>query len=186
MKKQFLFTPTKTASLVLFGILGLHNLPYAQPSQQLVGDIPQENALVQEAELVEPSDEFVEFSGSFLRGDSTGNVVDVNRFSHGDFIPAGEYEADIYVNSQFKGNATLRYVEHEQRTILCLTPELETVLDLKPEAYHAVPNGEQACIAIQDRVKGHARFNLGQFRFDLTIPQALVVQRPRGWISPNQ
>lgn len=186
MKKQFLFTPTKTASLVLFGILGLHSLPYAQPTQQLLGDVPQENSLLQDGQLVEPSDEFVEFSSSFLRADGSGNTIDVNRFSYSDAVPAGEYQSDIYVNEQFKGQAKLRYVDQDKRAVLCLTPELKEVLDLKPEAYNTLADNTAGCISFQEGVKGHSRFNLGDFRFDLTIAQALVVQRPRGWISPNQ
>lgn len=188
MKTQPLFTLSKTACLVSFALLGAGSL-YAQPSDQLVGEIQPEQpavSLLDEPQFTEPADEFVEFSGSFLRGDSGGNQIDVSRFSYGDAIPAGEYDADIYVNGQHRGIAKLRYVDRDNRSILCLTPTLKSILDLKPEAYGSEASDGEQCVNAEEQIKGHSRFNLGEFRFDLTIPQALVVQRPRGWISPSQ
>lgn len=159
---------------------------YAQQEVQFVDEGNTSGVAVEESNLVSTFDEPVEFSSSFLYGDTSGGRIDVSRFSNGDAIPAGEYEADIYVNDQHRGVGKLVYVERDNDTVLCLTPTLRTLFDLKDEAYKEGAVAVDGCLSVADAVRGHHRFKLGNFRLDLTLPQALVVQRPRGYISPAQ
>lgn len=162
------------------------SIAYAQQDVQFVEEGNSTGVAVEESNLVSTFDEPVEFSSSLLRGDASGGKIDVSRFSRGDAIPAGEYEADIFVNGQPRGIGKLVYVERGNDTVLCLTPTLRALFDLKAEAYKEETQAVDGCLSVADAVRGHHRFQLGSFRFDLTLPQALVEQRPRGYISPLQ
>ena len=75
-----------------------------------------------------------EFDASLWGGGSVLGV-DFARFNQANAVLPGEYRADIWVNNQLKGHETLRFVDNsEGRAELCLTPELQDVLDLKSAA----------------------------------------------------
>lgn len=182
MYKQPIFRLSLIASLLCCGAA---NWAYAQDSR-LVGEQPIEGGSPDSVNLVAPQNEYVEFSSSFLRGENEVNKVDVSRFSHGDAIPAGEYDADIYVNEQHKGMAKLIYRDDGEKSILCLTPTLKAIFDLTAEGYANEVDEAVECVNAASAIKGQLRFDLGQFRLDLTIPQAWVVRRPQGYVSPAQ
>lgn len=64
-------------------------------------------------------DDFVEFSSSFLRSEKQENRIDVRRFGYADAVPSGEYDSDIYVNGEHKGTGKIRYIEQDNRSVLC-------------------------------------------------------------------
>lgn len=77
-----------------------------------------------------------EFNPVFLQHIPGENTIDVKRFSHGQPVPAGEYYSDIWLNGEWKGRAVLRFQRSSgmDRTFLCLTPDLLSLLDLNEDA----------------------------------------------------
>ncbi|WP_330981636.1 FimD/PapC N-terminal domain-containing protein [Gallibacterium anatis] len=55
--------------------------------------------------------DYVEFDPGFLYGTEAQKNIDIQRFSYGNPIPAGEYLADVYVNNELRGRITLQFVE---------------------------------------------------------------------------
>ncbi|HJF73502.1 MAG TPA: fimbrial biogenesis outer membrane usher protein [Gallibacterium anatis] len=133
--------------------------------------------------------DYVEFDSDFLYGSEAQKNIDIKRFSYGNPIPAGEYLADVYVNNELRGRITLQFVElSDQKSIgLCATPTLLTLLDLKSAAFSGKTHQVKQCRLFAPQVpEAKVNFDTGQLRLDVDIAQALVVQRPKGYISPAQ
>ncbi|EME8577334.1 fimbrial biogenesis outer membrane usher protein [Salmonella enterica] len=138
----------------------------------------------------------VEFDPVFLQHTHGSAVIDVRRFSQGNPVPAGEYSADVYLNGDRKGQGNLRFVAPRTaagETALCLTPELQGLLDLKRAAlrpaFLSAGRGESnaTCLLLAEAVPAaRVKFDLSILRLDVEVPQALVTVRPRGYLPPSQ
>lgn len=124
----------------------------------------------------------LEFNANFFGSEQ--DVGNLSRFSQSNYVPAGSYNVDVFVNGELKGRADVVYVETAaDKTSLCVTSELETLFDLKDEAYEKV-SGE-ACDFAEKRIpKAKVVLDQGTLALKLEIPQALTVVRPRGYIAP--
>lgn len=131
----------------------------------------------------------VEFDPRFLKtiGKST---IDVRRFSHGNPIPAGQYYADVYLNSEWKGRINLRYsdIGDAKGTDLCISPELLSIMDLVKEAMTVTKQSQNdTChLASESIPSAKMHFDLSTLRLTIEIPQAMIIARPRGYIAPAQ
>ena len=135
------------------------------------------------------SQETVEFDPIFLRGNGQRGL-DVSRFNRDNPVPAGEYESDIFVNNTWKGRASLRFVEHGSSgaSMLCLTDRLLRILDLEPDAVNTgkMGDGRTACVMATHAVPNATfKYRYDELRLDVSIPQAYLRLRPRGYISPD-
>lgn len=126
-----------------------------------------------------------EFDAS-LWGDGSVLGVDFARFNQKNAVMPGEYDADVWVNGIFKGSTKLRFVDNEETHVaeLCLTPQLQEVLDLESEAIEQ-EGEEENCIFIKQSVpRGEFSYNPGELKLEVKIPQALTIRRPRDYVSP--
>lgn len=136
------------------------------------------------------ANEYVEFDADFLFGSESKKNIDVQRFSYENAVPAGEYIADVYLNEKLLGRINIQYsdVPEQKRSVLCATENLLALLDLKSEAFADKPktiNGH--CHSFSELVpEATVNFDMGQLRLDVNIAQALITQRPQGYISPAQ
>lgn len=135
--------------------------------------------------------EDTEFDPNFLQRTSGNPVIDVKRFSYNNPVPAGQYYSDIYLNGEKKGQTNIQFIDKEKSgsATLCVTSELISLLDLTPNAlekFNKLENNND-CFSVEQSIPyAKKRFELSTLRLDIEIPQALVTQRPRGYISPNQ
>lgn len=85
--------------------------------------------------LPENPAEAVEFDSNWLVP-INGQTVDVSRFRFGNPIEAGEYDSEIWVNGNKRGNFRLKFDDIPEKPMsgLCFTPELFALLDLKKSA----------------------------------------------------
>lgn len=128
-------------------------------------------------------EEVVEFDASFFS--SGGEAMDVARFGRKDFVPAGSYDVDVFVNGELKGRSQLEYIEAaDNKTELCVTPQLAEVFDLRGEAFGTKQEGK--CQSPATYIP-EAKIKLDQsvLALKVEIPQALTVVRPRGYISQH-
>lgn len=123
----------------------------------------------------------VEFDPVFLSGGA--GSADLTRFSTGNHVLPGTYRVNLYLNGDLHGDETLRFEapapEADARP--CLSAELLARLGVAlPEAAHA-----DACVDLPTRIASAAvRFDTGEQRLDLSVPQASLRRRARGYVDP--
>lgn len=134
-----------------------------------------------------------EFDENFLRQGSQDTPIDISRFNQKNGVIAGQYPADVYVNDNYKGHLTLTFAEQSKQIVLCLTPELKTLLDLQRQAYSTrnleKVSGDEStqCLSAEAALsQAKVEFDTGLLRLNVNIPQALTIQRPRDYIAPIQ
>lgn len=136
--------------------------------------------------------EEVEFDNSFLHQEAGQKTIDSARFSTGNAItPGNYYNVDLYLNTEWKGKVDLTVADLHNKSEICLSPELLDLLDLKDEAIHTSTEQQEPednhCLSFANTIpEGKTDFDINELRFNVEIPQAYVVQRPRGYISPAQ
>lgn len=124
----------------------------------------------------------VKFNSSFIHGLS----VDVSRFYEGNPAPAGEYAVQVAVNGQSRGQRKVLFkpVKGNASAQPCFTYDELTHLGIKVMAKPEATDSEQ-CATVDEWVEGaHANYLSGDFYLDLVVPQAYMVQFPRGYTDP--
>ncbi|MDF3838546.1 fimbrial biogenesis outer membrane usher protein, partial [Cupriavidus basilensis] len=133
----------------------------------------------------------VEFNDQFLRQNG-GGPIDVSRFNKGNVALPGTYRADLYVNQTWLGRAevSVRQVGNDSRNV---QPCFDRVLlervgvdlvKLLPEAANRLADG--ACAPLPELVNaGTAEFDNGEQRLDISLPQAALKRRARGYVDPK-
>lgn len=131
--------------------------------------------------------EDAEFDVSFMPRRDGKAIIDVSRFTHGNPITAGRYNVDLWLNGVWKGRTDVQFLDNKKqgKVELCFTPVLSELLDLKSEAMKEKTSSND-CISFRSAVPAaHVRFDMSTLRLEVEIAQALVITRPRGWISPS-
>ncbi|MDQ8024214.1 MAG: fimbria/pilus outer membrane usher protein [Moraxellaceae bacterium] len=136
----------------------------------------------------------VEFNDAFF-AQGGGATVDISRFAKGNVTLPGTYLADLVVNEGFVGQ-----VEVSMRPVVaggddvqpCMSHELLDRLGvdlakLDPEALLRIEGGaEGACVTLPSLFPdATAVFDNGEQRLDVSIPQALLSRRARGYVDPK-
>ncbi|RQZ20890.1 fimbrial biogenesis outer membrane usher protein [Burkholderia sp. Bp9031] len=134
----------------------------------------------------------VEFDGAFMQN-RLGRDFDVSRFARRNVTAAGVYTADVHVGPDWIGRYDVRFVAAPDsgdarpcfdRTLLervgvdfgKLAPDVVARLD-----------GNDACLRIEEVVPGaSAAFDFTRQTLRLSIPQASLARKARGYVSPDQ
>lgn len=131
------------------------------------------------------------FEPSMISGEYS--VASLSAFDQGAALPPGRYPVDIYVNGNRVGRRTLTFSlastpnEHDHsRLHACLTGDDLALTGVKVTAFPALQQlkaGE--CVPIQKIIpRSFMAFDTDAMRLNISIPQAALVHRPRGWVSP--
>ncbi|HCR1547987.1 TPA: fimbrial biogenesis outer membrane usher protein [Pseudomonas aeruginosa] len=120
--------------------------------------------------------------GSGLAGGS------LERFNRANQVDPGTYHVDIYLNGSYSSRAKVEFHTQAGRGIEpCLDERfLRRSLGARP-----IPDvgGKAAggCLGLGERLPGSS-FNLdtARLRLDLSVPQALLDIKPRGYVSPDE
>jgi len=133
----------------------------------------------------------VEFDSAFLRG---GAQVDVSRFSRGNPVLPGDYLVDLQVNGKWIGHASVRFVAQPNSDIAlpCIERTLLARLGLdfqklSESARAQVQNARSGgCVDLPAMIpEATVSFDLSQLRLDITVPQAAMLHKPRGYVGPE-
>ncbi len=142
-----------------------------------------------------------------LLGDAK-TVADLSQFQRGGQMP-GRYQVDIVVNDTVVATRTLTFVPLPGKDIppgitdntglmTCLGPDELKEVGLRPEILaprlgqpdeqpEASALSDQQCLNVATLVpQATTRFDFQRMRLELSIPQAALLARPRGWIPPEQ
>ena len=130
----------------------------------------------------------VNFNSSFLRSD-----IDVKQFSDGNPIPPGNYKVDLYVNGRWKGAADISFILKNPDSLIaepCFDLKLVAMLGLDVEkldksAVVAMKTGN-VCQRLTDIAPMlQVNYDSSTQQINLDIPQAFLMRRARGYVSPE-
>jgi outer membrane usher protein len=133
----------------------------------------------------------VEFDPAFIRG---GSQVDVSRFSRGNPVLPGDYLVDLQINGKWVGRATVRFVAQPASDIAlpCIDRALIGRIGLDFEKLSATARAmlqeaqSDSCVDLKAMIRDAAvSFDLSQLRLDISIPQAAMLRKPRGYVDPE-
>ncbi len=127
-------------------------------------------------------DEFV-FDNAFFLG-SNMNQKALLRLSEGSEITAGMYKVDLYVNNHFIENTNIRFIEDQDRSVQpCFQLEQLNRASILTSSSEI----QDACGTLEQLVgSGSSQFDHARLRLDLSIPNSLMKQTPRGYVAPSQ
>lgn len=129
------------------------------------------------------------FNPRFLADDPAA-VADLSGFESGQEVPPGTYRVDIYLNNGFIStrDVTFNTGENNQGLVPCLTRGQLASMGMNTASVASINAlASDACVPLKEMIKdATARFDVGLQRLYLTIPQAFMGNRARGYIPPEQ
>lgn len=134
---------------------------------------------------VATDDEYI-FDSRFFRGDES-NKNALLQLSKGGNVLAGTYSVDLYVNNTFFENISIPFVDSAgQRVQPCFTAEqlMRANILVKMPNITATDSTPQQCEVLSYFVEQSTyRFDFTRLRLDLSIPNSLMKQVPRGYVA---
>lgn len=120
------------------------------------------------------------------------NVSDLSRFERGNFIAPGAYRVDIFLGSNWIGRSDVQFVAPAPNVSArpCLTGAMFSLLGLPLQKLSAEQQARlksaQACLAIGELIPSASMsFDQTELRLDVSVPQAWLGTRARGYVSPE-
>ncbi len=128
------------------------------------------------------------FNPRFLADDPAA-VADLSGFEKGQELPPGTYRADIYLNDGYMTTRDITFNAAEKGHGLapCLTRGQLASMGVNTAAIAGIDVlAADACVPLTEMIKdATTRFDAGQQRLYLTVPQAFMGNRARGYIPPE-
>ncbi len=119
------------------------------------------------------------------------NTGDISRFERGAVIVPGTYRTDLFLNGAWVGRADVRFAapKPDASAMPCLTRALYDQLGLplqKLSAEQQAKLAAEGCADIGELIPSAAmNFDQPNLRLDVSIPQAWLGTRARGYVSPE-
>ncbi|MBJ3813919.1 fimbrial biogenesis usher protein [Shimwellia pseudoproteus] len=128
------------------------------------------------------------FNPRFLADDPAA-VADLSGFEKGQEVPPGTYRVDIYLNDGFMTTRDVAFNAGEggHGLVPCLTRGQLAGMGINTAAVDGMAVlAADACVPLTGIIKdATSRFDVGQQRLYLTVPQAFMGNRARGYIPPE-
>ncbi|HAT1615417.1 TPA: fimbrial biogenesis usher protein [Raoultella ornithinolytica] len=128
------------------------------------------------------------FNPRFLADDPAA-VADLSNFEKGQEVPPGTYRVDIYLNNGFMTtrDVTFKSGENHHGLVPCLTRGQLASMGVNTAAVSGMNAlAADVCVPMAEMIKeSTSRFDVGQQRLYLTVPQAFMGNRARGYIPPE-
>ncbi|OWY28691.1 pilus assembly protein PapC [Herbaspirillum robiniae] len=135
----------------------------------------------------------VEFGNDFLWRDGHGGI-DTSRFGGSNPVIPGSYRVDLYVNGAWMGrqDVVFRTPADGNEASACFTRSLLDAVGvdfakLSPETIETIKAaGANSCLALENIVPdATVKFDSGDLRMDIGIPQISMRRSARGYVSPE-
>lgn len=127
----------------------------------------------------------VNFSRGFMNFYNSG--LDLTQFDGVEKIQPGDYKLDVISNSKNRGSWPITFIpaKNQQGVNACLTPEMVIRFDIDtrklPENWKT-----GSCLVLEELVPGsRVVYNQEDERLEVTVPQAMLLNTPEGYISPE-
>ena len=131
------------------------------------------------------------FEPSMISGEYS--VASLSAFEQGAALAPGRYPVDIYVDGNRVGRRTLAFSladtpdPHDHSGLhACLTGDVLALTGVKMAAFPSLQQASAGgCVPLEKIIPGSfMTFDTDAMRLNISIPQAALVHRPRGWVSP--
>ncbi len=106
----------------------------------------------------------------------------------------GDYSVDLQVNGKWVGRASVRFIAQPNSDIAlpCIDRALIDRIGLDFEKLSASAQTElhktlsDGCVDLKAMIpEATVTFDLSQLRLDITVPQAAMLRKPRGYVGPE-
>lgn len=131
----------------------------------------------------------VEFDAGMLSGASRQSI-DLSRFEQGVTVLPGMYNVDVYLNQQWKGRLNVRFAASrpDANAQPCMSGQLVTRMGLAGQLDAATTtrlSRPGTCVQLGNLVAGaRTHFDMSRLRLNVTVPQARMGHKPRGYMAP--
>ncbi|MCU4492255.1 fimbrial biogenesis outer membrane usher protein [Acinetobacter guillouiae] len=135
-------------------------------------------------QLVAQNNQIVTFNAASLFGNDRN--VSLTNFEVKNFIAPGKYLVQLSVNQQTMDNIEVKFdhLDGQRSAVLCIDNALLEKIDLTAEFRKSLSN--KPCRTIKElNEDAYYDFDLSKLKLDISIPQALLVARPEGYIDPK-
>lgn len=136
------------------------------------------------------NDNQVSFDPLFL-GVSGSETIDLKRFERGDSASPGSWPTDVYVNGEQVSHEQVLFSELSDKSVQpCLSSTILKKINFNysqlPAAFKQSLKLEQACYPLATLLpQASITFDSGIQRLDISIPQAMMHNTARGYVSPE-
>ncbi|EKP4476761.1 fimbrial biogenesis outer membrane usher protein [Cronobacter dublinensis] len=131
------------------------------------------------------------FNPALLEVDNPGmEKADLSFYEKGPGLSPGKYSVDIYINNEKKETQEIRFIAATDKDGApalrpCLSLARLKSLGVKVESYPAL-NDTGDCVNLEAIPSAAATLDLNHQALMLTLPQTALVQRPRGYVAPEE
>jgi outer membrane usher protein len=140
--------------------------------------LPARFACAQEAGIAE-------FDPAFLPGTSA-MTIDLSRYSRGNPVTPGTYVTEVWVNGEWRSRRTLRFAGQGGAVDAWPCLSADDLTDLGIDIPFSVTTGTE-CVPLADRLpQATTRFDVGEQRLDIEVPQATLSHRSRQAVAPDR
>ncbi|SDB90901.1 fimbria/pilus outer membrane usher protein [Acinetobacter boissieri] len=129
-----------------------------------------------------------DFDPAFIMGNNKN--IDVSRFKYSNPILAGEYNLDVYINSNWFGKRKMVFQTQSGQKVATTCFSASTLLSygVKKDALHSPIDSfknPEYCVEIQQWIKDASyEFNTSDLRLDVFIPQYAMQNNAQGYVDP--
>lgn len=136
----------------------------------------------QPAPIPPTSTENYSFNPIFIRGNHTGDKIDLNQLNHSLRVPAGTYNVDLFVNGSFRKTADIVFkMTANGEVSSCLPYDFLLDLGVKPEAMQEPSSTD--CLIVQQAIKGGSEiFDSNQLQLNLSIPESEMLRLDANYV----
>lgn len=126
------------------------------------------------------------FDDSLLKG-SSFNLGNLETFNQGTKVEPGNYKVDLYINSSFIKSTEITFIKNLSTNTVepCFSLDELLALGIKRSSIKIPPNTNKLnCLTLDSVLKGAtSSFIYSEFKLQLNIPQILMNNLPRGYVS---
>lgn len=129
------------------------------------------------------------FDPALFRGGRFSETALMRLSKQGNNTTPGTYKIDVYVNGTFVSTDNITFSEMDDGQVKpCMNPSQLAVAGIAPrDGLPAGAKEKNACLSLSTLIKGSSsHFDTSRLRLDLSIPQADMNIRPRGYVDPGE
>lgn len=133
-----------------------------------------------------PADDLqASFNPAFLSHGRASQAIDLSRFETGNFLPAGVYRMDVFVNGNWVARQDIRIANAERGSRACLQAEQLRGWGVAQDKLAAALASAEECMPLERLFpEAHVEVGAAELQVHLSIPQAFLDRQVRGYVDP--